>query len=850
MTAKRTVVRTRMAGAASAMPPLVKSLKTVGLYPRELQVALSNELIELLSSQLYQSPVKAVEELVVNSYDADARECRVFVPFADDPREFVAVYDNGIGMDYDGLVDLWHIGRSSKTKDEVQKRAGRKFIGKFGIGKLATYSLAGHVTYITRHEGQILYVWLDFSRFKPSADGTSEPVKLQVHVVEKVSDFAELPLVRAVCDALGVKSKALADGPKSKSWTMCVLEELKPKAATLKPPHLKWVLSTAMPLKADFSLSLNGKKVVSAKAAQDPVVSFAVTELPSTRLKALAKPSDDARGVKWRKQGNKLVSDTFPEGVQGTVVVTKSTLYGGKSADLERSHGFFVRVRDRLVAETDALFGLHPLSYEIFNRFRAELTANDLHASLVATREGFEETEMLVEFRRLLGEVFNEARDRYKSIQEEWTRDEVNKKERDRDYMAPRLVDHPVADVLSSGNLSGGAEADEGWFYLNVSPGDDVKGAIRDLYGGKRGAYRFTHSSLGRDQRMATFNPISREFVLNTDHELVREYASDPRAAELLTDLVAAEALLEVYLRENAVPRQIAGDILERRDSLFRNLAKDHAYAVAAIASSLRESAAVERDLEMALVAAARALGFVATHVGGEGQPDGLAEFNDHSVGPRKITLEAKSSGTVPSLGALDIAGVEQHMRDKSAQGALLVSPGYPGATRGENSALSNRVRAAKISCWTVEQLARVVEEAEARHINATQVLQIVQSAFTPDEVSTAVGKLLENPSWQMRHLYRAVIEALRELEDRLPGTPRTIDMIAGEVSRSQVFARITKAEIQKAVQDLSHASLGGLTAAQESVIMHVSYDELDRRVNALTASPSRSRRPSTFRKK
>jgi hypothetical protein len=42
-----------------------------------IDVSLSNELVHLLSEQLYTSPLKAIEELVVNSYDADAEECRV-----------------------------------------------------------------------------------------------------------------------------------------------------------------------------------------------------------------------------------------------------------------------------------------------------------------------------------------------------------------------------------------------------------------------------------------------------------------------------------------------------------------------------------------------------------------------------------------------------------------------------------------------------------------------------------------------------------------------------------------------------------------------------------------------------
>ena len=76
-----------------------------------ITVRISNEILTLLSSHLYQSPLKAIEELVVNSYDADANECRLFVPKPGDDLQAILVYDDGIGMDADGLSDLWLVGR-------------------------------------------------------------------------------------------------------------------------------------------------------------------------------------------------------------------------------------------------------------------------------------------------------------------------------------------------------------------------------------------------------------------------------------------------------------------------------------------------------------------------------------------------------------------------------------------------------------------------------------------------------------------------------------------------------------------------------------------------------------------
>jgi hypothetical protein len=59
---------------------IFERLQSSGQKQSDLRVRISNELVQLLSDQLYQSPLKAIEELVVNAYDAGAKICRLFVP--------------------------------------------------------------------------------------------------------------------------------------------------------------------------------------------------------------------------------------------------------------------------------------------------------------------------------------------------------------------------------------------------------------------------------------------------------------------------------------------------------------------------------------------------------------------------------------------------------------------------------------------------------------------------------------------------------------------------------------------------------------------------------------------------
>ncbi len=805
-----------------------------------VNVSLSNELVHLLSDQLYQSPIKAIEELVVNSYDADASICRVFVPSPDETDlNYIIVFDDGIGMDRDGLVNLWQIGRSNKREEEIEKRRKRKQIGKFGIGKLAISTIANKLTYITKSEKLILSVTINFLDFSTtSSQGSTETIKVPVRKITDWNEFAKSSNIVVALKSAGIDKNDL----NSKTWTLAIIEDLKQKARKITQNRLSWVLSTAMPLQDDFSLYLNGNLVISSKEEIEKVVKFEIHELPKERLKSL----QDVTGEQWKKDGKSVKSDSFKTGIMGSVFVTEKTLLG-KSDDIERSHGFFIKVRKRLVNESDALFGLTTLYHGVFNRFRADIQADDLDESLKASRETIEESKLKEIFRVFLREVFNEANSRYAVYDRERERSQLNKREGEKMVVAPKLVEQPIADaILANIRDDSGAEPDESWFYLEIEEGQNLKDLTENLYNAPRNKFHYKYINSGKTSRFVKFNPTTLTFWLNTDHELVKQYANESLASVLLEDFATAEALLEIYLRTNQVSPHIIGEILEQRDSLLRSLSKDHLYSSNAISATLKDAASDEHQLEIALVVAARALGFVAKHISGAGEPDGLARFTDYPNGEVKITLEAKSSEKTPSLGALDVAGLEEHMQKYQAKGCLLIAPNYPG--KGEENAVANRAREAKISCWTIDQLAKFIEAAEKRQYNAKHVLDIVLNNFTPRDVEKAINKVLAEPTWNKQELYKSILQALRKLEKRLPDRPRTVDMVATEVSSNANFENVDASDIDLAIRELAMSSQGGLTMRENTIVIQVSFDELERRVSGLTKNSGESRTISNFR--
>ena len=377
----------------------------------------------------------------------------------------------------------------------------------------------------------------------------------------------------------------------------------------MKRGRLKWVVRTAMPLKVDFEVIIDGEKVERTKEAFNPIVDFAIADMDSNRLTTLNEGVSDDRI--WRVEDSLLVSKLFPNGVSGEIVVTNRSLVKGKSVDLGRSHGFFVYVRDRLVNQEDELFGLHALSHATFNFFRADVYAEDLHSDVTAPREGIEHGERRDAISDLLLALFNDARQRQITEQKRVDEGEKRKPEHERKFVSPRLVDQPIADVLAMGSSDEvGTDADDGWFFLRDIEQGTRNEVVEDLYRRRGRQYRFIYDRLGKTERVVKLNPQMAEFTLNEDHEVILAYSDDPRARQLLEDLVAAEVLLEVYLREVGVSPYVIGEVLERRDLLMRSLAQDRVFSLESIAQALLDARDDQYNLEIAVVAASRALGF------------------------------------------------------------------------------------------------------------------------------------------------------------------------------------------------------------------------------------------------
>src|ERR1700738_2103892 len=159
---------------------------TEGAEKEQIDVRLSYRIVSLFSEGLYASPNKAIEELVANSFDAGAGRVAILLP-ADfhEQGATVAVIDDGEGMDTEGLKQHWLIGKSLK-RELAKLPLGRQQIGKFGIGKLATYVLANRLTHISKKGSKYYSTSMNFKTVDERGDEEVEPrtpIKISLHAL-------------------------------------------------------------------------------------------------------------------------------------------------------------------------------------------------------------------------------------------------------------------------------------------------------------------------------------------------------------------------------------------------------------------------------------------------------------------------------------------------------------------------------------------------------------------------------------------------------------------------------------------------------------------------------------------
>ena len=227
------------------------------------------QIIEHFSQHLYGSPNKAIEELVANGFDAFARSVFVYLPgkFTSD---YILVWDDGNSMGTDEIKSLWKIADSPKDKtDRVVKLEGspdRAVIGKFGIGKLASYSIGKEIVHICRRNAEFLLVHVDYEDFldegkgKIGSNGKAHTTPIKKITEDEANEIIKSLFSDGLFDDKKTSPRAYQQFFKNEHWTLAIIGKLK---KVLKEGRLLWLLGNGMPLRPDFKVFVNDEPVES-----------------------------------------------------------------------------------------------------------------------------------------------------------------------------------------------------------------------------------------------------------------------------------------------------------------------------------------------------------------------------------------------------------------------------------------------------------------------------------------------------------------------------------------------------------------------------------------------------------
>lgn len=767
-----------------------------------IPVHISYEIIRLFSEGLYQSPHKAIEELVSNGYDAGASSVHVILPEepddGDSPLHPLWVIDDGSGMDVDGFRLLWRVAYSAKAEASPNEH-DRLPIGQFGIGKLAAYVLAWQLTHVSCVDGRILLTSMNFHDVsgKHQFEDTT-PVQLSLH---ELSEDTAKELLSDVQERDPAAWETMFGKDRARAWTAAGLSDFKNLYDRLSAGRLRWVLSTGLPLHSQFQIWLNGVQLESSKERLKTILELTAGDSEDTAVEKLGLTTHDDGGVEI---------PGIDGAVRGVARIFEQRLTTGKSEQYGRSHGFFIRVRGRVINLEDELFGLDALNHAAWSRFSMEVDADGLREHLLSSREGVRESEAIHTLRRYLHQVFNICRQAY----DDWNDRQIAGLD-----IAQLLSDAPslfVTEPLLQG-VRHAVETGSESFYISSPqlPADESADDWLDRYEGDIAQSPFQQvlfEATGPYDRALRYVPETRTLVVNTEHPFVDKLIANGRNRASATLFGSSEVLMDALLQDHGVPRSVIMDFMGDRDRVLRLLAGDHPSTAAEVLRLLDVANRSETALERAVGAAFRVLGFEYERRGGnEPGPDGVLYArlgrDTDSLADYKLVYDAKQTNQ-PSVPAdkINLESLEDFRLTEGADFGFFVAVAY-AAESDPNGKLNKLVTNATtgdapkpVTLLKLDHLRRIVELHYRFGVTLTRLRSLFTQAHT----------VVQAENW--------VTELEKELSELEPQVPLRILLTGIEEAKTDEKARPNVYSVRAVNAQLKEFTPEKLVAALKAV--------------------------------
>ncbi len=791
---------------------ILETARRYGKSEERISIDISFRIIRQFSKQLYDNPRRAIEELVCNSYDANATECHIHTPESTD--DALYVLDNGHSMDMEGLRWLWKVASSRKVEEynEQRENGNRQQIGKFGVGKLASFALGSRLTYVATKDGKTRVVSVHQDRLKEEATDD----EFTVH--EFPADEAE--------ERIGQHFEHIPD-PWEKdwqNWTLAVVEEI-PDENTgndLQPWHLKNMIRTAIPTSSDFQPYLNSKEISSREPHGEEVIRIDMTEDEmvdriKNSLKSYWAQKQDIKTENVNKDKYQVEVTTFPNpkntdeeiaGIEvpelGKVAGTARYFDRPLTTDKRREkgfqdHGFRVRVLGKLINKSDPLFGLEPLSFTTWAHFLGEFEMPGLDDVVRVQRDQVKDEAKTHIARRILKASFNETRKRKKQLDKEEESAEMGvvssesngKKDKINTSFSERLQKRSQQYAYDS---ISGLQKDLSKDDLNL---DEIDIQTRPLK---------------PTDRAVEFDLEEQSIVVNEEHPLIDTLRRTDEFTQNIEDafkeILAARLLIYGYLRKSgadgmalAASRQIFDSVLR---SAAGNLGADELdYQL----SELDDASTVGGSrFENSIVDIFQNIGLSAAQEGGPDTHDGVIVIPQ--VGENiRISVEAKGSQGIVSHKHISFDTVNRHRKEQNCDYAVVIAREFQVDGRQDSrSALLRNLdsgvsdeEAEKISLMTTEAIEVFLRLHYEQPFTYSETIDILTNNELPSDIPEFVMNV-----WERRpddELTRDILQAAHDFLEQNPTNHPSV----GALTANERLHHVAREEISDRLESLDN---------------------------------------------
>jgi len=817
----------------------------------ELEIDISFRIIQQFSLQLYDNPRRAIEELVCNSYDANAQECHIWTP--DSADDSLYILDDGNSMDMEGLEWLWKVAASRKQEEygDDREESGRQQIGKFGVGKLAAFALGSRLTYVATKDGITRVVSVHQDSLKDDTDEDDNETKFDVY---------EIPVDEAE-ERIG---KHLEHVPNPwdegwDTWTLAIVSDI-PEDRTgnnLRPWHLKNMIRSAIPTSTSFTAYLNEEKISDREPHGEVQYTVDVTE------GSLINDIESSLKSYWASR-----KDIDRENVDEELYEIKTTLFadpqntddeiagidvpilgnvGGKGELYDRplttskrkergfqDNGFRVFVRGKLINKDDPLFGQDAFSFGVWAKFSGQFEMPGLDDVIRVQRDDVKDVPKVHIARRVLKKTFQDVRREHRKLNDQDDDNTQDSNSNEDGNASPPIVHRSFSDRLKDRSKS--------YAYDAVSGLSDENGA--DTSPPDLDSIDIETRPLNPTDKAVEYFSSENLIIINEEHPLFDTLRKQDNFTQNIEDafreILAARLLIHGYLSKNGADKMALSASRYIFDSVLRSAAGslgadelDYQLAELSDASTVGGT-----RFENAIVDIFQTIGMSAVQEGGPDTHDGVIEIPQAGDNLR-ISLEAKGSKGIVDHSQLNFDNVNRHRKEQDCSHAVVIAREFKLDGRGDKkSALLRNLdigvseeQINNISLMTTEAVEVFLRLHNKQPFTYSETIEIFKNEEVPSGVTDYIIDVWENKPTDK--LTREIVKAAHEFME----TDSTNRPSIGALTAMPELRGVKREKIVERIESLDVLTESVDLLAEGEIRIDASVDAIIDEVDAVDAS-------------